>query len=167
MVGRPRFFLTVLRSSGRDRTPPLAARALPGPRFFAGGVTPPASWEVLTSANALCFRRVGGGNSACMKELGRRVPVRRERFQRYEEDSAARQKLKSSNLVRLLHVFGALFLGLGGGVRQQSLTASCSSRRKRPACSPSIWVWWNWNERGSRRLNHPLRTAPQKMKGLL
>ncbi len=63
--------MTVLRSSGRDRTPPLAARALPGPHFFLQAELPPPGFlEVSASVNALPLRSVGGGNSACKKRLG-------------------------------------------------------------------------------------------------
>ena len=44
---------------------------------------------------------------------------------------------------------------------------SCSRCRKRPACAPSIWVWWNWKESGSVVRKSPLRYRPQMRKGLL
>ncbi len=54
--------MTRLRSSGRDRTPPLAARALPCPCFSCRRSYPlPWGFEVLTSVNALPLRKVRGG----------------------------------------------------------------------------------------------------------
>ncbi len=54
--------MTRLRSSGRDRTPPLAARALPGPCFSCRRSYPlPWGFEVLTSVNALPLRKVREG----------------------------------------------------------------------------------------------------------
>ncbi len=61
-----------MRSSGRDRTPPLAARALPGPRFFTcrRSYPLPASLRFWRRGTLYPVGKQGGGNSVCMKQLG-------------------------------------------------------------------------------------------------
>ena len=45
--------------------------------------------------------------------------------------------------------------------------SSCSKLRKRAACAPSIWVWWNWNDTVRMVLNKLFLYRPQIINGLL
>lgn len=44
---------------------------------------------------------------------------------------------------------------------------SCNRCKNRPACAPSICVWWNWNDSLSAVLKKPLWYLPQMINGLL
>src|SRR5699024_7729024 len=39
--------------------------------------------------------------------------------------------------------------------------SACSRSKNRAASAPSIWVWWNWKDRGSLARNHSRRQLPQ------